>query len=157
MSLGCNSSNSLHLGHVLLCRDQAVVAVLVPVLQSHYLFALLLQNGLECGDEFKIGGWSHIVVSFLSSERNFLAALEVDSWNTCTIAMQQFLTDDSISTSYRNRLATLSKASRGHSENQSMVVQLTREGKFLTLPLKDSPIGEKHSTMCRRFLQRSTK
>jgi len=38
-----------------------------------------------------------------------------------------------------------------------MVVQLTSEGKLLTLFLNESPIGEKHSTMCKFCLQRSTK
>ena len=37
---------------------------------------------------------------------------------------------------------------RGHSMNQSMVQQLTREGNMRHLALKESPTGLMHSTMC---------
>ena len=60
---------------------------------------------------------------------------------------QDFLTSSVISISPKNLTATDSRASFGHSENQSMVVQLTSDGKFLILFLKESPIGLKASTM----------
>jgi hypothetical protein len=47
----------------------------------------------------------------------------------------------------RNFYATASRASGGHSENQSIVVQLTIDGKSLILFLKEFPIGEKQSTI----------
>lgn len=51
------------------------------------------------------------------------------------------------STSRRNWLATLLSASVGHSENQSMVQQLTREGKRRSLLRNASPTGLMQITM----------
>ena len=55
-----------------------------------------------------------------------------------------------ISTSARNYLATASKASGGQAENQSIVVQLTIDGKSLILFLKATPIGENAKTIDRK-------
>jgi hypothetical protein len=49
------------------------------------------------------------------------------------------------------------KASGGHSENQSIVVQFTIDGKSLILFLKEEPIDEKQSTTCKYFLHLSRK
>ena len=54
-----------------------------------------------------------------------------------------------MSTGAKNYLATLCKASFGHSLNQSIVQQLTKDGNILTLSLKALPIGEKHNTICK--------
>lgn len=47
------------------------------------------------------------------------------------------------SSSVKNLEDTLSRASLGHSINQSIVVQLTRAGNFLALILSVEPTGEK--------------
>lgn len=52
-----------------------------------------------------------------------------------------FMTSKSISTSSRNLLATISRASVGQAWNQSMVQQLMREGNMRRRFLKASPIG----------------
>jgi hypothetical protein len=46
-------------------------------------------------------------------------------------------------------VATLASASLGHDVNQSMVVQLTREGKLDRRSLNASPTGLKLNTTCR--------
>jgi len=71
--------------------------------------------------------------------------------------MQLFLIVLSIGMLAVNLLATLSSASYGHSENQSIVQQFTSDGNILTLVRKASPIGEKHSTICKFFLTLSMK
>ena len=62
-----------------------------------------------------------------------------------------------ISTYFKNCEATDYKASPGHYENQSIVQQLTSEGKLRILFLKASPIGENAITECKSFLHLSTK
>ncbi len=47
--------------------------------------------------------------------------------------------------------ATESRASRGHSVNQSMVQQFTREGNMRQRARKASPTGLMHRTMCKWF------
>lgn len=56
------------------------------------------------------------------------------------------------STSSNEDLDTLSRASAGHSVNQSMVQQLTRDGNIRQRALNALPTGLMHSTMCRLFL-----
>jgi len=78
-------------------------------------------------------------------------------WKFCTMTTQFCLTSWSISTSIKNFCATASSASGGHSENQSIVVQLTIDGKSLILFLKEAPIGEKQITIWRLVLHLSRK
>lgn len=78
-------------------------------------------------------------------------------WNVYTIETQLYRTADSISISLKNFWATASRASGGHGENQSIVVQLTIDGKSLILFRRDAPIGEKASTTCKAFLHLSWK
>jgi hypothetical protein len=59
------------------------------------------------------------------------------------------------STDSKKFLETLKRASYGHSWNQSMTVQLTKAGNYLTL-LLISPTGEKQRAMCKFFLIAST-
>lgn len=47
-----------------------------------------------------------------------------------------------------NLLLTETRASCGHSWNQSIAVQLTRAGNFRALPLSVWPTGEKHRMIC---------
>ena len=54
-----------------------------------------------------------------------------------------------MSISSRNLEATFSRASSGHSVNQSMAQQLMRLGNILSLFLKLDPTGDMASTMCR--------
>lgn len=56
------------------------------------------------------------------------------------------------STLSKKDVDTLSKASRGHSVNQSMVQQFTRDGNIRQRVLKALPTGLIHSTMWRLFL-----
>ena len=49
------------------------------------------------------------------------------------------------------------KAYSGHAKNQSIVVQLTKDGKVLNLLLKSSPTGDIQMTICKFFLQSCTK
>jgi len=49
------------------------------------------------------------------------------------------------------------KASSGHDKNQSIVVQLTRVGKVLSLRLKSYPTGDMQITICRLALHKETK
>ena len=53
------------------------------------------------------------------------------------------------STSWRKRKLTDSRASCGHSWNQSMAVQLTMAGNFLLRTLSVLPTGEKQRATCR--------
>ena len=61
------------------------------------------------------------------------------------------------STSAKILAATASKASLGHSRNQSMVQQLTRDGNCRSRSLNASPMGEKQRMMCRLALQLAMK
>ena len=56
------------------------------------------------------------------------------------------------STGSKEDLDTPSRASLGHSTNQSMVQQLTRDGNMRQRDLKADPTGDIHSTMWRLFL-----
>jgi hypothetical protein len=62
-----------------------------------------------------------------------------------------------VDSSYKNLSATASSASSGHDVNQSIVQQLTNEGKFLILSLRELPIGLIAKTMWRCYLVFSTK
>jgi len=53
-------------------------------------------------------------------------------------------------------VATLMRASLGQAENQSRAQQSTKEGNFLCRTLSASPTGLMQSTMCSKFLTRST-
>jgi hypothetical protein len=61
------------------------------------------------------------------------------------------------SSSYKNLSATASNASYGQVVNQSIVQQLTNDGKFLILSLIELPIGLIASTICKCYLIFSTK
>lgn len=52
------------------------------------------------------------------------------------------------SSSYKNLVATLNKASLGQGKNQSITVLLTRAGNWRALLLSDYPTGEKHIDIC---------
>ena len=62
-----------------------------------------------------------------------------------------------ISTSARNCWATLFSASCGHSANQSMVQQFTREGNIRSRVRNASPTGLMQMTVCRFFRHCSMK
>ena len=51
-----------------------------------------------------------------------------------------------VSTSLNLSIATLSKASSGHSLNQSSVQQLTKEGNILNLLMNEFPKGDMANT-----------
>lgn len=63
------------------------------------------------------------------------------------------------STFSKKEVETLSRASRGHSVNQSIVQQFTRDGNIRQRVRKALPTGLMHSTMCRllrtRLMQKS--
>jgi hypothetical protein len=133
--------------------DQTIVTVGVTILKVLNLCALGSQKNLEGTNELQVRGGGHVVVSLeltLEFPRRLLSIL-------MELLQQLALIYSSISISPKNFSATDCRASFGHSENQSMVVQLTSDGKFLTLFLNESPMGEKQSTICKKFLQRSTK
>ena len=78
-------------------------------------------------------------------------------WNCLQMAMMSNRCWSGTSISFRNFLATASRASFGHSWNQSMVQQFTREGNCRSRSRNASPIGDRHSTMCRFFFVWSMK
>ncbi len=64
---------------------------------------------------------------------------------------QTFIDSSPRSTLSKNVSATDSRASLGHSVNQSMVQQLTSDGNIRHLERNESPTGLIHNTMCNLF------
>mmetsp|Transcript_7047 Transcript_7047/g.26633 ORF Transcript_7047/g.26633 Transcript_7047/m.26633 type:complete len:341 (-) Transcript_7047:3498-4520(-) len=81
--------------------------------------------------------------------RNFSESARTLVWNTMHMSMHEVLSLLPIWTSLKNCVATLFSASTGHSLNQSIVQQFTRDGNFRNRVLNASPTGEKHNTVCR--------
>ena len=79
-----------------------------------------------------------------------------DFTTPCTIAADAVGSSFPTSMSDRKYLATEVRASSGHSANQSIVQQLTREGNMRSRCRNASPTGEKQSTTCKLAWTRLT-
>lgn len=134
------------------------IRILAHLLPFHFLFffsftlsKLCWRNWLHCNTEHCSFKWRQICeeTSFFS-----LLAYPIINLTESCVAFCIWLTSLKFCTlipgiSSMNLLLTDSRASCGHSWNQSMAVQLTMAGNFRALTRSVEPTGEKHKMICR--------
>lgn len=86
-----------------------------------------------------------VTIKYLSSHAISINAIKTTTNSTLTSSVPRSMLS-------KADLDTLSSASAGHSVNQSMEQQLTREGNIRQRDLRALPTGLMQSTMCRLFL-----
>ena len=91
---------------------------------------------------FGLGSFLTIVACVKHAERCCPRGRSIERQSRLTLASTP-------GSSARNWVATVCRASLGHSLNQSMVVQFTRLGNLRSRSLNSPPTGLKLSTMCR--------